>query len=155
ASNRDNTRGQVARYNIGVVCRAYHKALADDAIAEAFGFKRRVGADERIDGEDVVRRFTLIGKMPGGRRCAFQSKLFAGGPDKSYVTALKILAKRPGCRDQRGAANAIIKCPRRGAAAHQLVILLGNGDEVAGLDAESGNVFRAVRADIHVKQDAW
>ena len=85
---------------------------------------------------------------------AFQAQLFAGRPDKSDVAALQVGAKRPCGGDQGGAADAIIERARRGAAAHQLVILLGNGDKVAGLDAERGNVFRIARADIHVKHHA-
>src|SRR5262249_55475153 len=132
-SHGDNTRCKIAGNYVGVVDGTHNKALTKKCVAKAFGFDGRIGAHEGINGEDVVRSFAIGSKVLGCCRGAFKAELFTGGPDESYVAAFQVLAQRPGRRDQGSAADAIIKSARRGAASHQLVILLGNGDEVAGL----------------------
>src|SRR5262249_46406870 len=104
--------------------------------------------------EYVVWSIAVCSEMLGGCGSAFKTELFTGGPDESDIAAFQVLAQGPGSGDQGSAPDAIIKGARRGTASHQLVVLLGNGDEVAGLDAQCGDVIRIARADIHVKHHA-
>src|SRR6185437_12537141 len=74
----------------------------------------------------------------------FQAELFANRPDKCHITSVEILPQGPRGDNQCGAAHAIIKRTGAGARSNKVAVLLGNGDEIAGLDAELSHVISAL-----------
>lgn len=80
---------QFARHDIRLIHRADGKALAELGVGEALGFKRRIGADQSVHGEDVIRRTAFGCEAFGQRARADQTYFLARGPDEGDVAVFE------------------------------------------------------------------
>ena len=84
-----NSLDQIVRRDIGAVHGADRETFAEFRIGEAFRFERRIRADERVHGEDVIRRAAFGGQAFRKRARADEADFFARGPDEGDVAVLE------------------------------------------------------------------